>query len=188
MKHESIEQAGAGHPYNIPPIILTTVKFILDYGLESEGIFRLSPEVKAAEEVKKRLKSGVDFASLSTDPHCAAHILKEFLRSLPFPLIPIAMNKHLIEGARECVFSTKIATYTRCLEQLPPPSLLSLLLLAFVVKEVVANAEANKMSFQACGVVFGPCLIRYVMHAAFSLSLSLSLSLSPRLGSLSVSA
>jgi hypothetical protein len=163
MKFESIEQAGAGHPFHIPPVILSTVKFILDYGLETEGIFRLSPEMKVMEEVKRKIAKNptCDFSSLSSDPHVAAHLLKEFLRSLSLPLIPTSMNKQLMHGAREDEFPSKIATYSSSLHSLPPPSLLSLILLAFVVKEIVSNGEVNKMSYHACGVVFGPCLFRY---------------------------
>ncbi len=155
----SIEQDGANEPFGVPSLVSQAARFILTRGLKHEGIFRVSPELQKVQDVKRQLgRKALD--ELTEDPHVAAHLLKDYLRKLPSPLFPQAANSSLISAAKSHDFADKMKKYADVISSLPAPSIRTLVILACVSRRVVDHSSDNKMSFQAMGVVLGPCVMR----------------------------
>jgi hypothetical protein len=75
-------------PYRIPPIVAQTIAFLDQYGLDMEGLFRLSGNSHEVSEYKEKYDCG-DMVSFDKDlsPHVTANLLKAWCRELPEPLI-----------------------------------------------------------------------------------------------------
>lgn len=82
--------SGAGGPCLIPFIVTRLCSYIeASGGIQQEGLFRISGNVKLIEKLKHSFDTAGD-APLETegDLASAAGLLKQFLRELPQPLIP----------------------------------------------------------------------------------------------------
>ena len=163
----SIAELSAVGKFGMPSLVVDCVQFVYNRGLEVEGIFRVSPDVKEMQEVKEKYtraaakkKGDTDLQSFTADAHLAAHMLKDFLRKTPEPIFHTTHNEQLIVACKESDFNKKMALYSSAVNSLPPPNRKILICLAFLAKEIVSKKESNKMSYQALGVVFGPCLLR----------------------------
>lgn len=98
----------------LPLVVTSTVEFIDRYGLDSEGIFRISAMASVLDDVKRRFNRGeiVDFAAVQGQEDVAAGILKLWLRELPEPVIlfslyPAFCAAHGIQSS----FSTNITAF-----------------------------------------------------------------------------
>lgn len=145
---------------DVPPLIVSTAQLVVSKGLDLEGIFRISPDVRMMQETKKKLeKPGTFLADITTDAYVAAHLMKDYLRKSKDPLFPMELNKSFIDAAKVSDFNEKIHKYRQCITTLPTPSRRILIIIAYVARLVVDHTNENKMSFQALGVVLGPCFM-----------------------------
>ena len=94
-------------PKNVPPIVHDVLTYLRATSLAIVGLFRLAGEKVTTDELRRTLDTGVcvcacmrtrfrlfnGFAGAKVDlyafdrPHCAADVLKVWLRSLPEPLV-----------------------------------------------------------------------------------------------------
>jgi hypothetical protein len=134
--------------------------------LSSEGIFRLSPSKTQLEEAKEEVDQGN--YDLKLDSYVAATLLKEWLRLLTEPLIP------LYDQAVECAKANSTHDSEDAPSVLPKQTPLDvfgkldtinqeiLRNIASLCHEIVSpkNSAQNKMSFESLGIVFAPCFLR----------------------------
>ncbi|XP_029030009.1 rho GTPase-activating protein 1 [Betta splendens] len=143
----------------VPVVMTDTISFLLDQGLEIEGIFRRSANVTLVKEVQRKYNSGepVNFREME-DVHLAAVILKTFLRELPEPLLTYQLYNDIVNFAT--VSSEIQASVMRSLvESLPEENYASLQYLITFLAKVSANSGVNKMTNSNLAVVFGPNLL-----------------------------
>ncbi|KAJ7379041.1 Rho GTPase-activating protein 1 [Desmophyllum pertusum] len=79
--------------------MLTSVKFLRETALEVEGIFRRSGNMRTIKDITQMFNKG--FAVRYSDPediHCAAVIMKRFLRELPEPILTFKLMIQLLQA------------------------------------------------------------------------------------------
>ncbi|XP_028812083.1 rho GTPase-activating protein 1 [Denticeps clupeoides] len=153
----------------VPFVVRDTVNFLLEQGLQTEGIFRRSANVSLVRSIQEKYNSGqeVNFYQLE-DVHLAAVILKKFLRELPEPLLTYQLyndvvNIHNVEN------TSQVERIRNMLHTLPEENYASLKFLIQFLSQVLAQSEVNKMNSANLAVVFGPNLL-WGQDAAMTLS------------------
>lgn len=77
------------NPDDLPIFVLDAMNYVEEYGINVEGIFRISAnkesERMAIEELENSYNGKVDFSQY--DVHVAANLLKLYFRELPEPLL-----------------------------------------------------------------------------------------------------
>jgi hypothetical protein len=161
----SLEFILENHPdYMVPPLVVSLIEFLRNYGLEVEGIFRRSAELNAITRLQERINLGKEIDWINDPEYVgdiqkavihASVLLKTFLRSLGEPimtnnnyskLVEIEDPKSNTEAVRTLIWSLKPANF---------------LLLKTVIQfltEVAAHSHKNLMTPENLGVVFGPNL------------------------------
>ena len=72
----------------IPHFVEKSISFIREYGLKSEGIFRLSGRATQIEKLRDQLDQGKKvFFSQNMDVHSVANLFKQWLREMPEPIL-----------------------------------------------------------------------------------------------------
>mmetsp|Transcript_31388 Transcript_31388/g.61163 ORF Transcript_31388/g.61163 Transcript_31388/m.61163 type:complete len:649 (+) Transcript_31388:63-2009(+) len=165
---------------NVPAIVLYLIKNVQEYGLKTEGIFRLTDEGKRLIELTEQLERGDYHTIPYTSPHVYAVMLKRWLRQLPTPCIPYVQYEDAIAIAREKRDQSakdnsneeKKADTTEqteadaslvlsIFEKLPQTSQLILQHIAKLVHELIEpdHSETNRMTLNSLALLFSPCLM-----------------------------
>lgn len=132
-------------------------------GLQTEGIFRLSPSKAEFDVAVKQIDQG-DYSILAktTDPHLFASLFKYWLRSLSEPLINQSVYQTAIDIAQNSLASQKLDSslalpvFEACDQQTQTV----LLAIGRLVGEAQQTVTQSKMSYDAFSIVFAPCLLR----------------------------
>uniref|UniRef100_A0A8C7QD43 Rho GTPase activating protein 1 n=1 Tax=Oncorhynchus mykiss TaxID=8022 RepID=A0A8C7QD43_ONCMY len=153
----------------VPLVMQDTVAFLMEQGLEIEGIFRRSANVTLVKDVQHRYNSGeeVSFSQME-DVHLAAVILKTFLRELPEPLLTYQLYNDIV-NFHNVDSSSQVTAIRNMLAMLPEENYASLKFLIEFLVQVSAQSEINKMNNANLAVVFGPNLL-WGQDAAMTLS------------------
>lgn len=77
------------NPEDLPKFVIDAMDFVEEFGINSEGIFRISAnkenEQAAIDELERSENGEIKF--IDYDVHVAANVLKLFFRELPEPLL-----------------------------------------------------------------------------------------------------
>eukprot|EP00475_Leptophrys_vorax_P043333 TRINITY_DN8312_c0_g1_i1.p1 TRINITY_DN8312_c0_g1~~TRINITY_DN8312_c0_g1_i1.p1 ORF type:complete len:674 (+),score=143.72 TRINITY_DN8312_c0_g1_i1:28-2049(+) len=139
-------------------------------GTSSQGIFRKTPDIRVLNAVKEKLVAGEYTLMGCDDPNVPAELIKQFLRNLSDPLIPMEHYEYCIGVARAIdVRKGPSEEVWACFEDLlfpdrwiPQPSLMILRRLAGFIK-VASDAdhiELTKMTYSNFAIVLAPNMIR----------------------------
>ncbi|XP_064639103.1 protein FAM13A-like isoform X3 [Lineus longissimus] len=148
---------------SIPLMVQKVCNFIIDQGMNCEGIFRVNGNAKYVEKLKDSFDRTGD-ANLEDvdDVYAVAGILKLFLRELPEGVISAKTTKKFIEiqdvymrDSTTCLKKLKVL-----IQQLPDENQNLLKYLCKFLVLVSSREVSNKMSPIALGIVFGPNLFR----------------------------
>ncbi|KAI6242753.1 Rho GTPase-activating protein 1 [Aphelenchoides fujianensis] len=156
------------HPdCDVPPIVSELIEFLSTHGLETEGIFRRSPEITTIRNLQNRINKGekIDFVNDSLyrgrpdkaviDASC---LLKTFLRSLGEPVITNRLYSELIK-VTTTASDKKSELIREFLRKLPLENYTLLKTIVHFLTRVAANAKMNLMDANNLSVVFGPTLL-----------------------------
>ncbi|XP_050672111.1 rho GTPase-activating protein 39 [Leptidea sinapis] len=130
-------------------------------GKETEGIFRVSADVDEVNALKAKIDNWeLPDASMLTDAHAPASLLKLWYRELYEPLIPDALYAACVAAGQD------VPACTRALQRLPPLNRLVLTYLIsflqqFTAPEVVSQ---TKMDSANLAMVFAPNCLRCTSH------------------------
>ena len=144
-------------PNFVPAFVHDAVAFVEAHGLASEGIFRISGSKKTVETLKFQINVGRSAAY--PDPFTAAVLLKQWLLSLPQPLMGAEFTDAWVAAGREDSRSVQIASFCALLKELPSPSRRVLYYVMKVAHEVAQNAKDTKMSPQNLAIVLSPSIL-----------------------------
>lgn len=145
----------------VPQFIERTCNYILEKAVREEGIFRLSGMATQIAKLKEQFNLGKKiFFSEDMDPNSVSGLIKLWFRELPEPLLTWALYRDFagvieIESPQD-----KLAQLTQAIAKLPQANKYVLQYLMKVCFIVTQNSEANKMTAQNLGVVFGPNLLK----------------------------
>ncbi|VDO05483.1 unnamed protein product [Rodentolepis nana] len=149
----------------VPCIVENICEFILAYGLQTEGIFRVNGSTKAIASLKAQfdITSAEDLnGSDCEDIHAICGVLKLFLREIPDGIIPDVSTRQIVkimdqlkDEKPQCVLKLR-----NVVKNLPEENYNLLRYVCHFLKEILVNEESTKMSAANLGIVFGPCLFK----------------------------
>uniref|UniRef100_A0A8C4Q1M3 Rho-GAP domain-containing protein n=1 Tax=Eptatretus burgeri TaxID=7764 RepID=A0A8C4Q1M3_EPTBU len=150
----------------VPQLVDECCSYIERHGLCTEGIFRVGGSRKRVKQLREAYDSGLP-APLAASPsvHDVAALLKEFLRSLPDPLLTRALTPaFLTSQGLDSALRRHILGLLICL--LPPCHAGTLLRLLSTLTHVAHHAETigkeihgNRMTELNLATVLGPTLV-----------------------------
>jgi len=144
------------------PIALA-VTYLLDTGLEDEGLFRISAKQVKIDKFKAAVDSRSSLAEMLTDndPHLHASILKSYLRELPEPLLGGGSTYDLwLRASKLTSASERLAAYAAILDR--ERSSQARRNIQFVIKflhTLSEKSEETKMTPRNISIVVGPTLL-----------------------------
>ncbi|XP_078359356.1 rho GTPase-activating protein 8-like [Oculina patagonica] len=152
----------------IPPVMSTSVKFLRETALEVEGIFRRSGNMKTVKDITQMFNKG--FEVRYNDPediHCAAVIIKRFLRELPEPILTFKLYDTIVTSTLIPDETEKLKEMWHILHnELPEENFLLIKFLMEFLNEVLEHSAVNKMTSKNLAIVFGPNLVWSKSQAA----------------------
>lgn len=158
----------------IPYLIETSVEFLMEYGLEVEGIFRLPGRTVLIKELKDRFDCAekIIFNISDHDVHTVASLLKMYFRELPESIIPssnyqklmnVAMNFQDAKDDEERMIAVDNAQ--KAMANIPEDNYYIVRYLCQFLHKVGEKSNVNKMTDLNLATVFGPNIIRNVIEA-----------------------
>ncbi|XP_008252531.1 rho GTPase-activating protein 25 isoform X2 [Oryctolagus cuniculus] len=150
-------------PHPVPILVEKCAEFILERGVNEEGIFRLPGQDNLVKQLRDAFDAGErpSFDS-DTDVHTVASLLKLYLRDLPEPVVPWSQY----EGFLLCgqlMNADEIKAQQELMKQLsilPRDNYSLLSYLCRFLHEIQLNCAVNKMSVDNLATVIGVNLIR----------------------------
>ena len=130
--------------------------------LATEGIFRISIPKPQLEQLRTAIdREEYDAITTHSNPHAAACVLKDFLRSLPHPLIADELYDECVtigmeRGGVVCDERTAMRVWSRVGEY----ERRVLTVLGAIGERVVSEESVNRMGVDNLAIVFAPCLLR----------------------------
>ena len=145
----------------VPNIIIRICDHITQSGIETEELFRVNGNSRLIHEMRTSFNEAGD-AELN-NIHASASLLKQFLRELPEPVVPISHQENLIETkvrhSTDDSFEI-IHTLKRIIGEVPERRKETLKYLLEFMLRISGKSEFNKMTSSNLAVVFGPSLFR----------------------------
>lgn len=150
-------------PHPVPILVEKCAEFILQHGLNEEGIFRLPGQDNLVKQLRDAFDAGERPSfDKDTDVHTVASLLKLYLRDLPEPVVPWSqyegfllcgqlMNADEAKAQQELVKQLSI---------LPRDNYSLLSYICRFLHEIQLNCSVNKMSVENLATVIGVNLIR----------------------------
>ncbi|XP_066594917.1 rho GTPase-activating protein 20-like isoform X2 [Prorops nasuta] len=141
----------------LPKPVLAMLQQLFAKGPFTQGIFRRSANVRIVRELRDQIESSGDPSCLEDAPIIAvAALLKDFLRSLPDPLL----TSHLFPLWMDSLDSPNpVQTIKNILDRLPKANYSLLSHLICVLHHVARRSKHNLMCASNLGVCCGPSLL-----------------------------
>ncbi|KAM7078232.1 rho GTPase-activating protein 25 isoform 5-T5 [Molossus nigricans] len=150
-------------PHLVPILIEKCAEFILEHGLNEEGIFRLPGQDNLVKQLRDAFDAGERPSfDRDTDVHTVASLLKLYLRDLPEPVVPWKQYEGFLlcgqlMNADEAKAQQELK---KQLSILPRENYSLLSYICRFLHEIQLNCAVNKMSVDNLATVIGVNLIR----------------------------
>ncbi|XP_041438470.1 rho GTPase-activating protein 15 isoform X2 [Xenopus laevis] len=147
----------------VPKFVCMCIEAVNERGLEADGIYRVNGNLATIQKLRFIVdrEEKLDLSSSDwEDVHVITGALKMFFRELPEPLIPFSMFDQFIEAVQIPDLDERIETIKELVSVLPEPNHDTLKHITSHLKRVMELSEANRMTTQNIGIVFGPTLMR----------------------------
>ncbi|XP_006902598.1 PREDICTED: rho GTPase-activating protein 25-like [Elephantulus edwardii] len=147
----------------VPILVEKCVEFILEHGLNEEGIFRLPGQDNLVKQLRDAFDAGERPSFVKdTDVHTVASLLKLYLRDLPEPVVPWSQYEAFLLCG-QLMNSDETKAQQELMKQLsifPRDNYSLLSYLCRFLYEIQLNCAVNKMSVDNLATVIGVNLIR----------------------------
>ncbi|CAD0109512.1 unnamed protein product [Aureobasidium uvarum] len=166
----------------VPMIVYQCMQAVDLFGLDVEGIYRLSGTASHVQQIKALFDHGmlapdlgvgstsneiadsqtVDFrnpASFYHDVNSVAGLLKQFFRELPDPLLTRRSYNNFIDAARIEDATTRRDAVHSVINELPDPNYATLRALVLHLNRVQEHYAKNRMSTSNLAICFAPSLM-----------------------------
>ncbi|PQE15181.1 hypothetical protein CJF32_00007815 [Rutstroemia sp. NJR-2017a WRK4] len=156
----------------VPMIVYQCIQAVDLFGLEVEGIYRLSGTASHITKIKAMFDNGklrpcpyaskVDFRnpeSFFQDVNSVAGLLKQFFRELPNPLLTVEQYPAFIEAAKQEDEIVRRDSLHAIINGLPDPNYATLRALTLHLNRVQEHSASNRMNASNLAIVFGPTLM-----------------------------
>jgi len=161
MKRSGVFEDGV-----VPHVLQDACEYVEKNGLELEGIFRISGNARTMEKLRLKLNTGHKIKH--EDPFTAAVMMKQWLASLPVPIMqPLLYDDWYMaaehKNSEKCTEALK-----EVVAKLPKLSKFILYMICDLCRKIVAKTEENLMTYQNLAIVFAPSLMRVPDAEEFS--------------------
>jgi len=142
----------------VPHVFQDAMDYVEKYGINLEGIFRISGNARMMDLIRLKLNTGhkVEYDSAFN----AAVMVKQWLASLPVPI----MQPHLYDSWHEAAALKNsdecIAKMVEIVKKMPKLSKFILYIICDLCRKIVAKTQENLMTYQSLAIVFAPSLMR----------------------------
>ncbi|KAH0160225.1 RhoGAP-domain-containing protein, partial [Aureobasidium melanogenum] len=149
----------------VPMIVYQCMQAVDLFGLDVEGIYRLSGTASHVQQIKALFDHDsqvVDFrnpASFYHDVNSVAGLLKQFFRELPDPLLTRRSYNSFIDAARIEDDTTRRDAVHSVINKLPDPNYATLRALVLHLNRVQEHYAKNRMSTSNLAICFAPSLM-----------------------------
>ena len=152
---------------NVPAFVDFCCKIIEKHGLDHVGLYRIPGNTSAISAVQKRFPQieqnyiqalENSEANCNINAYCSA--LKNFLRTLPEPLIPRQFYDQIIAANRNSDKRLRMINLQRVINKLPRRNFETLRYLSAHLGRVAVKKDTNKMDYSNLAIIFGPTLLR----------------------------
>ncbi|KAH0381031.1 RhoGAP-domain-containing protein, partial [Aureobasidium melanogenum] len=149
----------------VPMIVYQCMQAVDLFGLDVEGIYRLSGTASHVQQIKALFDHDsqvVDFrnpASFYHDVNSVAGLLKQFFRELPDPLLTRRSYNSFIDAARIEDDTTRRDAVHSVINELPDPNYATLRALVLHLNRVQEHYAKNRMSTSNLAICFAPSLM-----------------------------
>ncbi|KAG0044872.1 hypothetical protein BGZ83_009847 [Gryganskiella cystojenkinii] len=148
----------------VPLVVEKCIEAVDERGLDVEGIYRRSGMAAEARQLVQAYDVGLQPDLNDTEVYqdiCSiTSVLKQYLRSLPEPLIPYGLYAEFMEAISLPQNDTKIQTFKDLMERMPFAYYQTLKVLLEHLNRVTQRDKVNLMNSKNLSVVFGPTLMR----------------------------
>jgi hypothetical protein len=120
--------------------------------LRTEEIFRAPANDSLVKEIQSQVNEDLERGLERGDVKVLATLLKNWLKALPNPLVPVEMLHLFVEMCEQNKF-------LGFLERLPQVHLLSVTYLIGFLREVIANSQYTGLEKADVAAIFGPCIV-----------------------------
>ncbi|RUS14367.1 Rho GTPase activation protein [Endogone sp. FLAS-F59071] len=148
----------------IPTILIKCSQAVEQYGLNTQGIYRISGTNTQIQKLRSLIDRGVENVDLNTDEYISdinnvTSIVKLWFRELPDPLFPKSMYNEFIRAAKIDDYARRVNELHASVNKLPDPNYATLKYLMCHLDKVQVNQRHNKMGVANLAIVFGPTLM-----------------------------
>lgn len=144
---------------DIAQVLEACVCFLLDVGLEEEGLFRIAGMASKVKKLKASFDAGIEFEdSGELDPHTVAGAFKQYLRELPEPLLTFKLFPDFMAAAQKPQ-DQRLQALWCVVDRLPKPNYDNFRYLIKFLSKLTEKSEVNKMTPGNIAIVIGPNLI-----------------------------
>ncbi|KAG0249261.1 hypothetical protein BG011_009452 [Mortierella polycephala] len=148
----------------VPLVVEKCIEAVDERGLDVEGIYRRSGMAAEARQLVQAYDIGLQPDLMDSDIYqdiCSiTSVLKQYLRSLPQPLIPFDLYADFIESISLPHNEVKMQTFRDLLDRMPLAYYTTLKVLLEHLTRVRRHDNINLMNAKNLSVVFGPTLMR----------------------------
>jgi len=161
----SLEQLFERDGSAVPMIVYQCIQAVDLFGLDVEGIYRLSGTATNITKIKNMFDndaSKVDFRNPENffhDVNGVAGLLKQFFRDLPDPLLTAEHYAGFIESAKADDDIVRRDSLHAIINSLPDPNYATLRALTLHLNRVQEHSASNRMNASNLAIVFGPTLM-----------------------------
>ncbi|KAL8969368.1 MAG: hypothetical protein Q9197_004380 [Variospora fuerteventurae] len=152
----------------IPLVVYQCLQAVELFGLNVEGIYRLSGSAPHLSKLRAIFDNGIWFLSLVDfrnpesffhDVNSVAGLLKQFFRDLPDPLLTNEHFQDFVEAARIEDDVTRRDSLHAIVNSLPDPNYATLRALTLHLHRVQEHSGVNRMNAGNLAICFGPTLM-----------------------------
>jgi hypothetical protein len=147
------------------PLVFLKLRYAVEHagGFETEGIFRLSANLREVEDYVEAIKENNE-SNDSISPHIPASAMKQWLREMEIPPIPFNFYDEAtrLGNAADPNEASVVAGMNKLVTSLPAVNRSVLHALAHLSQKISSKGyvETTKMSIANLSIVFSPCIIR----------------------------
>ncbi|XP_061543759.1 rho GTPase-activating protein 15 isoform X2 [Phycodurus eques] len=147
----------------VPRFVRLCAETVEKRGLDTDGIYRVSGNLAVIQKLRYLVnheeKLNLDESEWE-DIHVITGALKLFFRELPEPLVPYGFFSDVVDTVKMSDYADKVERLTSVVHSLPQPNHDTLQFICRHLKRVLEHSDANRMTTQNIGIVFGPTLLR----------------------------
>ncbi|ESP03563.1 hypothetical protein LOTGIDRAFT_53545, partial [Lottia gigantea] len=155
---EAVERNKSHDGIELPAIFRECIDYIEEYGLECEGIYRISGVKSKVQHLKDCYNKGYPAHLEEHEPNIVASLLKLFLRDLPEPVLTSALMNRFEEASTIRNEAKLVEQFSKLISELPICNRLLLSWMIVHMTHIIQHQKKNKMTLQNVSIVLSPTM------------------------------